>query len=99
MSHGPQQTTSDAGEPAASTTPERENPTPAAESDAPGNPADHPAGPGGDNRNNIEQWMADLRSSRRRPEPEPADPDDEGKHRTSGRTVSVNELLRRQNRD
>ncbi|WP_232329239.1 MMPL family transporter [Nocardia violaceofusca] len=99
MSHGPQQTTSDAGETAASTAPERENPTPAAESDASGDPADHPAGPGGDNRNNIEQWMADLRSSRRRPEPEPADPDDEGKHRTSGRTVSVNELLRRQNRD
>ncbi|MDR7167945.1 RND superfamily putative drug exporter [Nocardia kruczakiae] len=99
MSHGPRQTTSDAGEPAASTAPEAESPTPAAESDASGNPADHPAGPGGDNRNNIEQWMADLRSSRRRPEPEPADPDDEGKHRTSGRTVSVNELLRRQNRD
>ncbi|WP_157104459.1 MMPL family transporter [Nocardia kruczakiae] len=99
MSHGPRQTTSDPGEPAASTAPEAESPTPAAESDASGNPADHPAGPGGDNRNNIEQWMADLRSSRRRPEPEPADPDDEGKHRTSGRTVSVNELLRRQNRD
>ncbi|OXR46265.1 Trehalose monomycolate exporter MmpL3 [Nocardia cerradoensis] len=99
MPPGPQRTTSDAGEAGASTAPERENPTPAAESDASGNPSDHTAGPGGDNRNNIEQWMADLRSSRRRPEPEPADPDDEGKHRTSGRTVSVNELLRRQNRD
>ncbi|WP_436838610.1 MMPL family transporter [Nocardia nova] len=58
------------------------------------------AGPGGDNRNDIEQWMADLRSSRRRPESEetPEDPEDP-KHRNSGRTVSVNELLRRQNRD
>ncbi|WP_438944095.1 MMPL family transporter [Nocardia blacklockiae] len=47
-------------------------------------------------RNTIERWMADLRSSRRRPEPGP----DEGKHSGgAGRTVSVNELLRRQNRD
>ncbi|WP_372465715.1 MMPL family transporter [Nocardia spumae] len=54
-----------------------------------------PTAPGGDNRNNIEQWMADLRSSRRRPEPE----DEDAKNHNSGRTVSVNELLRRQNRD
>ncbi|BCK59172.1 MMPL family transporter [Nocardia wallacei] len=48
-------------------------------------------------RNTIERWMADLRSSRRRPgHPDP----DEGKHSGgAGRTVSVNELLRRQNRD
>ena len=59
--------------------------------------APDPAAPGGDNRNNIEQWMADLRSSRRRPD-QAEDPDDP-KHRNSGRTVSVNELLRRQNRD
>ncbi|MGA4787153.1 MMPL family transporter [Nocardia sp. AB354] len=95
--HGPgSMGTGEAGGP---TAPEPGNSTAATESDASGNPADHPDAPGDDNRNNIEQWMADLRSSRRRPEPEPADPDDEGKHRTSGRTVSVNELLRRQNRD
>ncbi len=41
--------------------------------------------------------MSDLRSSRRRANtPDP----DEGKHTGApGRTVSVNELLRRQNRD
>ncbi|MFI1915588.1 MMPL family transporter [Nocardia sp. NPDC020380] len=48
-------------------------------------------------RSNIEQWMSDLRSSRRRP---PVKDDDEGKHRGGeGRQVSVNELLRRQKRD
>ena len=51
------------------------------------------------NRSSIEQWMADLRSSRNRP----AQPDDseEGRHHGGGsnRTVSVNELLRRQNRE
>ncbi|MQY23508.1 MMPL family transporter [Nocardia macrotermitis] len=49
-------------------------------------------------RSSIEQWMADLRSSRNRP----AQPDEseEGKHHGgSNRTVSVNELLRRQNRE
>ncbi|MFI6871277.1 MMPL family transporter [Nocardia sp. NPDC050406] len=50
-------------------------------------------------RGSIEQWMSDLRSARRRPKEDPKD-DDEGRHRgTEGRTVSVNELLRRQNRD
>ncbi|WP_280265984.1 MMPL family transporter [Nocardia wallacei] len=66
-------------------------------------PAEPPASretadpPDDSNRNSIERWMADLRSSRRKPEqPDP----DEGKHRGgAGRTVSVNELLRRQNRD
>ncbi|WP_282783789.1 hypothetical protein, partial [Nocardia sp. CC201C] len=49
-------------------------------------------------RGSIEQWMSDLRSSRRRPSAK--DDDDEGRHRGGeGRTVSVNELLRRQNRD
>ncbi|WP_040829110.1 MMPL family transporter [Nocardia jiangxiensis] len=49
-------------------------------------------------RSSIEQWMADLRSSRNRPaQPENTD---EGKHHGgSNRTVSVNELLRRQNRE
>ncbi|MGV9412164.1 MMPL family transporter [Nocardia sp. NPDC003693] len=52
--------------------------------------------PAGDGRSSIEQWMSDLRSARRPAE----DLDDEGKHRGGeGRTVSVNELLRRQNRD
>lgn len=64
-------------------------------SEAPDAPADNP--PDDSERNTIERWMADLRSSRRRPEhPDP----DEGKHSGgAGRTVSVNELLRRQNRD
>ncbi|WP_067830821.1 MMPL family transporter [Nocardia inohanensis] len=54
------------------------------------------AAQGGGRSNNIEQWMSDLRSARRRPEKT----DDEGKHRGGeGRTVSVNELLRRQNHD
>ncbi|MBF6137096.1 MMPL family transporter [Nocardia otitidiscaviarum] len=49
-------------------------------------------------RGSIEQWMSDLRSARRRPAAK--DDDDEGRHRGGeGRTVSVNELLRRQNRD
>ncbi|WP_024801611.1 MMPL family transporter [Nocardia sp. BMG51109] len=46
-------------------------------------------------RSSIEQWMAGLRSSRRRPD----QPDEGEQHDTPGRTVSVNELLRRQNRD
>ncbi|WP_067533078.1 MMPL family transporter [Nocardia crassostreae] len=55
---------------------------------------DQPQAGGG--RSSIEQWMSDLRSAKRRP----AKDEDEGKHRGGeGRTVSVNELLRRQNRD
>ncbi|GAB4589752.1 MMPL family transporter [Nocardia sp. IFM 10818] len=55
---------------------------------------DQPQAGGG--RSSIEQWMSDLRSAKRRP----GKADDEGKHRGGeGRTVSVNELLRRQNRD
>ncbi|MFF2553787.1 MMPL family transporter [Nocardia sp. NPDC058058] len=54
-------------------------------------------GPG---RSSIEQWMSDLRSARKRPGKAEPEDDDEGKHRGGdGRTVSVNELLRRQNRD
>ncbi|WP_040793011.1 MMPL family transporter [Nocardia paucivorans] len=50
-------------------------------------------GPDENNRNSIEDWMAELRSSRRRLYP-PVD--DEGRHHSGdGRTVSVNELLRR----
>ncbi|WP_216896790.1 hypothetical protein, partial [Nocardia alni] len=67
---------------------EQSAPTPDA---APGEPVQDA------NRSSIEQWMADLRSSRRR---SPGADPDEGKHHDSGnRTVSVNELLRRQNRD
>ncbi|TCK00605.1 MMPL family transporter [Nocardia alba] len=45
-------------------------------------------------RNEIENWMAQLRSSRRGPA------EDEGRHHgTEGRTVSVNELLRRREDD
>jgi RND superfamily putative drug exporter len=51
-------------------------------------------------RSSIEQWMADLRSSRRRPAQPDESSSDEGKHHGGGnRTVSVNELLRRQNRE
>ncbi|UGT70597.1 MMPL family transporter [Nocardia gipuzkoensis] len=52
-------------------------------------------GPDTTNRSSIESWMAELRSSRRhigRPE--------EGRHHSGdGRTVSVNELLRRRDRE
>ncbi|WP_280260932.1 MMPL family transporter [Nocardia abscessus] len=52
-------------------------------------------GPDTTNRSSIESWMAELRSSRRhigRPE--------EGRHHGGdGRTVSVNELLRRRDRE
>ncbi|RDI46792.1 MMPL family transporter [Nocardia mexicana] len=69
-----------------------------AEPDEPPAPQAEADPPDDSNRNSIERWMADLRSSRRKPEQ--PDPDDEGKHRGgAGRTVSVNELLRRQNRD
>ncbi|WP_040814145.1 MMPL family transporter [Nocardia concava] len=65
-------------------------------------PTHHAAGeegPGG-GRSSIEQWMSDLRSSKRRPKPEEDAKPEDAKHRGGeGRTVSVNELLRRQNRD
>ncbi|GAB0108089.1 MMPL family transporter [Nocardia sp. JMUB6875] len=65
-------------------------------------PTHHAAGEEGTGggRSSIEQWMSDLRSSKRRPKAdEDAKPED-AKHRGGeGRTVSVNELLRRQNRD
>ncbi|MFC8526360.1 MMPL family transporter [Nocardia sp. NPDC057227] len=53
-------------------------------------PTPETPGPGTDGRNSIEDWMAELRSSRRRitAAEEPRTGDD-------GRTVSVNELLRR----
>ncbi|MGV9663363.1 MMPL family transporter [Nocardia niigatensis] len=73
----------------AETAAEEQHPTQHAAEQAP------PEGPG---RASIEQWMSDLRSSRRRPPAE--NPDEDAKHRGGdGRTVSVNELLRRQNRD
>ncbi|MFD3703282.1 MMPL family transporter [Nocardia sp. NPDC058658] len=50
--------------------------------------------PQADTRNEIENWMAQLRSSRR------GTPADEGRHHGGeGRTVSVNELLRRREDD
>ncbi|MGW4249695.1 MMPL family transporter, partial [Nocardia sp. NPDC004722] len=59
-------------------------------------PAHHAAAePPPGERSSIEQWMSDLRSARRRPKP-----DEDAKHRGGeGRQVSVNELLRRQDRD
>jgi RND superfamily putative drug exporter len=100
----------EAGSAAESVAPQTDSPRPAEPSAPPNPPAPaNPAGTGGaghpaagdrtpdSNRSSIEQWMADLRSSRRR---SPAADPDEGKHHDSGsRTVSVNELLRRQNRD
>ncbi|MGN2635290.1 MMPL family transporter [Nocardia takedensis] len=48
-----------------------------------------------ENRSSIENWMAELRSSRRRVET-----GDEGRHSgNDGRTVSVNELLRRRDHE
>jgi hypothetical protein len=45
-------------------------------------------------RSTIENWMAELRSSRRTGTP------DEGRHHSGdGRTVSVNELLRRRDQE
>ncbi|WP_162272788.1 hypothetical protein, partial [Nocardia lijiangensis] len=48
-----------------------------------------------DNRTSIENWMAELRSSRRRI----ADSDEGRHHSGDGRSVSVNELLRRRDED
>ncbi|MFI6958990.1 MMPL family transporter [Nocardia sp. NPDC050408] len=48
-----------------------------------------------ENRSSIENWMAELRSNRRR-----IGKPDEGRHHSAdGRTVSVNELLRRRDRE
>ncbi|MEU1957402.1 hypothetical protein ABZ510_36845, partial [Nocardia rhamnosiphila] len=49
-------------------------------------------------RNSIESWMAGLRSARRQQAGMPAD--DSGRHQQNeGRSVSVNELLRRREQD
>ncbi|MEV6390760.1 MMPL family transporter [Nocardia xishanensis] len=48
-----------------------------------------------DNRTSIENWMAELRSARRRV----ADSDEGRHHSGDGRSVSVNELLRRRDED
>lgn len=64
----------------------------AAPSDEP--TAESAAGPDS-NRSSIENWMAELRSSRR-----PIGKPDEGRHHGGdGRTVSVNKLLRRRDRE
>lgn len=79
--------------------PASESPEPQADPGQPSAPDSGPQAPSPQdaNRSSIEQWMADLRSSRRRTTQ--SDPD-EGKHRDGGgRTVSVNELLRRQDPD
>ncbi|MFI5778212.1 MMPL family transporter [Nocardia sp. NPDC051570] len=73
------------------------DPDPVEQPAEPAQPAEEPEEPDTTNRSSIEKWMSDLRSSRRRTNtPDPS----EGRHTgTPGRTVSVNELLRRQNRD
>ncbi|WP_329415110.1 MMPL family transporter [Nocardia vinacea] len=48
-----------------------------------------------ENRSSIENWMAELRSNRRRI----GQPDEGRHHSADGRTVSVNELLRRRDRE
>ncbi|WP_431968358.1 MMPL family transporter [Nocardia sp. bgisy134] len=64
-------------------------------------PAEHAASDGSasetpaDNRTSIENWMAELRSSRRHI----ADSDEGRHHSGDGRSVSVNELLRRHDED
>ncbi|MET9488914.1 MMPL family transporter [Nocardia sp. NPDC006630] len=85
--------------------PEEEQPAadPTAETAEQPHPTHHSAEdpPKAGGRSSIEQWMSDLRSARRRTDKDQDSvEDDEGKHRGGdGRTVSVNELLRRQNRD
>ncbi|MEU6579729.1 MMPL family transporter [Nocardia sp. NPDC046763] len=87
--HPPEPDQSAPTEQLAETAAEEQHPTHHAAQDA------RQDGPG---RSSIEQWMSDLRSSRRRPPTE--NPDEDAKHRGSdGHTVSVNELLRRQNHD
>ncbi|GGN98530.1 hypothetical protein GCM10011610_65630 [Nocardia rhizosphaerihabitans] len=73
------------GEPTGPTSAPNNNGSPAPESDE----------PQADSRNEIENWMAQLRSSRR------GSAADEGRHQHGGegRTVSVNELLRRREDD
>ncbi|WP_109523105.1 MMPL family transporter [Nocardia aurea] len=85
--------------------PEVSAPRPVGEAEATGRPHHESHGPDSEsaenadtaetpeeNRSSIENWMAELRSSRRRV----ASNADEGRHHGSdGRTVSVNELLRR----
>ncbi|WP_425300135.1 MMPL family transporter [Nocardia flavorosea] len=46
-------------------------------------------------RNSIESWMAGLRSARRQQAGTPPTADETGRHHGEGRSVSVNELLRR----
>ncbi|MGW0178577.1 MMPL family transporter [Nocardia sp. NPDC003345] len=54
--------------------------------------------PDGRERNSIESWMAGLRSARRQQAGTPGD--DTGRHQQNeGRSVSVNELLRRREQD
>ncbi|MFD4403819.1 MMPL family transporter [Nocardia sp. NPDC058499] len=46
-------------------------------------------------RNSIESWMAGLRSARRQQAGTPPTAEETGRHHSEGRSVSVNELLRR----
>ncbi|MFI8971663.1 MMPL family transporter [Nocardia asteroides] len=72
-------------------------PTPAPASDDSASTAPESDDAQAESRNEIENWMAQLRSSRRGTA---APADDEGRHHgNEGRTVSVNELLRRREDD
>ncbi|WP_199742629.1 MMPL family transporter [Nocardia stercoris] len=73
--------------------PEPETPDAPAEPE-PGHPEE--TGTADPGRSSIERWMADLRNARRRTD----SAGEPGRHSgNSNRTVSVNEILRRQNRD
>uniref|UniRef100_UPI000A02F7D7 MMPL family transporter n=1 Tax=Nocardia coubleae TaxID=356147 RepID=UPI000A02F7D7 len=80
---------SDAAEPSSPPAPDT-NGAASSENGSTATPEDDPQA---DTRTEIENWMAQLRSSRRG-----STPVDEGRHHgDDGRTVSVNELLRRRN--
>ncbi|WP_280415188.1 hypothetical protein [Nocardia carnea] len=81
------------GPPARSAPPARPRPDSLAEQSA------GSAGPQQDpdprERNSIESWMAGLRSARRQQAGTPPTAEETGRHHSEGRSVSVNELLRR----
>ncbi|WP_433523522.1 MMPL family transporter [Nocardia pseudovaccinii] len=79
--------------------PVQQTPIPASDHPTHHAPSERPAPSNDDvsdeNRSSIENWMAELRSNRRRI----GQPDEGRHHSADGRTVSVNELLRRRDRE
>ncbi|MEU4316458.1 MMPL family transporter [Nocardia sp. NPDC024068] len=73
-------------------------PRPDSLADQSAEPPEPQQNPDGRERNSIESWMAGLRSARRQQAGTPAE--DTGRHQHGeGRSVSVNELLRRRDQD